>query len=413
MSATDVIEIPPKFTKAYPSIGVGVLDELMRRRLFHCSGDYWRFGDENNGTTRRLDGRKFTRADNSGADWHKLIGLADVVRHDRKYALFVIEGSKDALAAAELAFRSGILEEVGIICALGSGYRPIRSELKKLRGRFVGLIWDNDASRIEAVNIVSSALADLRVEHTRFNWVVCETNEKDLFGWLSSLKGKKTPSICTLFPSPLPSYQSPVQPFNRSTTETAGLSEEEKLGIIYPFIVSKRGTGNAMSFGLARAIKTKNMNMTNIDEIFGLWFAKSRSLLPPDADEAQSLETFYRQLKRVRFTGRALKAACERARRARAPFIPARDGDEDLAKLAVLHRELQRDAGDRPYICPVNVAQEFLNLRWPSQANYLNHVLEEEKVIECVERGAPNKPGQKGKSTFWRYKYPLDEAEKT
>lgn len=132
-------------------------------------------------------------------------------------------------------------------------------------------------------------------------------------------------------------------------------------------------------------------------------------MLPPDADESESLQTFYRQLKRVRFTEPALKAACERGRCARPPFIPARDGDEELAKLAALHRELQRDAGDRPYICPVNVAQAFLNLRWPSQANYLNHVLEEEKVIECVERGAPNKPGQKGKPTFWQYRLSLDE----
>jgi hypothetical protein len=69
MSATDVIEIASKFTKAYPSIRFATVDELVRRRLFHCNGDYWRFGDETNGTTRRLDGRKFNRADNSGADW--------------------------------------------------------------------------------------------------------------------------------------------------------------------------------------------------------------------------------------------------------------------------------------------------------------------------------------------------------
>src|SRR5262249_44055218 len=132
MSPSDAIEMASKFTTAYPNISDEVVDELMRRGLLHCSGDYWRFGDENNGTTRRLDGRKFTRADNSGPDWHRLIGLADVVHHNRKHVLFVIEGSKDALAAAELAFRSGILEEVGIICALGSGYRPIASEIEQL-----------------------------------------------------------------------------------------------------------------------------------------------------------------------------------------------------------------------------------------------------------------------------------------
>jgi hypothetical protein len=175
------------------------------------------------------------------------------------------------------------------------------------------------------------------------------------------------------------------------------------------FIVTKQGTGNSMSFQLARAIKPKNTSMNNIEEIFGLWFAKSRRLLPPDADESESLQTFYRQLKRVRFTDTALEAACERAKRSKPPFIPARDGDVELAKLAALCRELQRDALDRLFICPVNVVQRFLNLRWPSQANYLLHVLETEHVIECVDRGAPNKLGQKGKSTKWKYKLSLDQ----
>jgi hypothetical protein len=163
-----------------------------------------------------------------------------------------------------------------------------------------------------------------------------------------------------------------------------------------------------MSFRLARAIKHEKMNMKDITEIFEIWFAKSRAFLPPEADEADSLQIFYRQLKRVRFTDAALEAACTRARAAKLPFIPARDGDMEVAKLAALNRELQRDAGDRPYICPVNVAQGFLNLPWPSQANYLLHVLEDEHVIECVDRGAPNKPGQKGKPTMWRYKLPLE-----
>jgi hypothetical protein len=103
-----------------------------------------------------------------------------------------------------------------------------------------------------------------------------------------------------------------------------------------------------------------------------------------------------------------LEAACERARTGKVPFIAARDGDINIAKLAALCRELQRDAGARPFICPVNVVQEFLGLRWPSQANYLLYVLEDEGVIECIDRGAPNKPGKKGKPTLWRYKFPLD-----
>src|SRR5205085_2439760 len=115
------------FNRSFPSISAETVEELMRRGLFHWSGEHWRFADDSNGATRRLDGRKWKRADNGGAEWHKLIGLHDVVEHDRKHVMFALEGSKDALAAAELAHRFGFLHLIGIICALGSGYRPIQS----------------------------------------------------------------------------------------------------------------------------------------------------------------------------------------------------------------------------------------------------------------------------------------------
>ena len=396
--------------KSFPCISEETIKELERRRLSHISQGQWRFGDENNGTTRRFRTKKWKRADNSGSDWHKLIGLNDVIQNDRRRVIFVIEGSKDALAAAELARRHGILPEVGIVCALGSGYRPIPAELQQLKGRSVLLIGDNDAAGMNTTRIVCSALKDTAVDHEVWDWSNCP--HKDLYEFLAAVDaaGKQfsAPHICTFFFSPLPSYSSTVQPFNCSTTQTPGLSEEEKLGIVYPFIVTERGTGNFMSFQLARAIKNQKLSLKEIEEVFHLWFTKSLPLLPPDANEAESLKTFYRQLKRVRFTASGLEAACERARNGKVPFIPARDGDIEIANLAALCRELQRNSGDRPFICPVNVVQKFLRLRWPSQANYLLHTLEDEEVIECVERGLPNRRGQKGKSTLWHFKLPLD-----
>ena len=104
-----------------------------------------------------------------------------------------------------------------------------------------------------------------------------------------------------------------------------------------------------------------------------------------------------------------LSAAIERARRTNPPFIPALDGNDEATRLAALCRELQREAGKgRPFICPVNVAQEFLHFRWPEQANWLLHQLERNGVIECVDRGAPNTRGKKGKASMWLYKLPLD-----
>jgi len=51
--------------------------------------------------------------------------------------------------------------------------------------------------------------------------------------------------------------------------------------------------------------------------------------------------------------------------------IPTLTHNKTALKLAALCRELQREAGDRPFICPVNMAQQFLGLRFPEQANYL------------------------------------------
>jgi hypothetical protein len=380
-------------------------EEMVQRGLLHFDGDSWRLGDENNGSTRRLYGN-WKRADNSGPDWHKLIGLDDVVQNDRRNVVFVIEGNKDALAAAEIAHRNGILPETGIICALGSGYRPIRSELEQLRGRQVLVVGDNDAAGIETTEIVCQALEAAGVDHKVWDWT--NRPEKDLYDFLSG-NLSQNPLFSAFFSSFSPSHASTLLPFYPSTTETVGgLGQDERLGIVAPFIVAKRGTGNAMSFQLARAVKQRNLNMQNINIIFKLWFEKSRPMLPPDADESQSLQDFYRQLGRVRFTDAGLEAACERARTATPPFIPARDGDIEVAKLAALCRELQRNAGNRPFICSVNVAQRFLGLRWASQANYLLHILEDEKVLECADRGAPNKPGVKGKPTMWRYKFPIE-----
>ena len=70
--------------------------------------------------------------------------------------------------------------------------------------------------------------------------------------------------------------------------------------IVAPFVVTQRGKGNNLAFRLARAIKLRQLTLTEIDRIFHEWFEKSHSMLPPDADEHESLQTFYRQLKRVR-----------------------------------------------------------------------------------------------------------------
>src|SRR5947207_1238652 len=109
------------FINQFEPVSIATVEELIDRGLFQLiDRDHWRFGDEHNGSTRRLDGRKWNRPDTKGDDWHRLTALSDVIRNDRKRVLFVLEGTKDALAGAELAQRCGKLSETGIVCALGS-----------------------------------------------------------------------------------------------------------------------------------------------------------------------------------------------------------------------------------------------------------------------------------------------------
>jgi hypothetical protein len=417
--------------RTYSCISGETLEELSHRGLLHFDGTKWRFGDNDNGTTRRIDGRKFTLrdgqqvkafGDNKEAAWHQLIGLRDVIDNDRPYALLAIEGSKDALAAAEFAFRRGVLSETGIMCALGSGYRPLPNEMHKLAGRWVVLIGDNDQVGTETTQLVSFSLNTAGVGHCVWDWGLCEIKAKDLFAFMTKVPAgrMKNPFVQlysgTFFCPPPPSYDSTVQQFNSSTQEiTTSLSDIIGVTIeefVAPYIVTKKGTSDGKSFDLARAIKSTNPNttMNEIIMIYEEWFAKSQAHLPKGTSKDESFKTFMRQLTRVRFTDSGLQAAIERARKMRLPFVPALDGNDEATRLAALCRELQREAGKgRAFICPVNIAQRFLNLRWPEQARWLLHQLERNEVIECVDLGAPNTRGKKGKSTLWRYKLPLDQ----
>jgi hypothetical protein len=182
--------------------------------------------------------------------------------------------------------------------------------------------------------------------------------------------------------------------------------------LVDPFVVKKRGTGNAVSFALARALRgheatTNTLLMdTEINEIFHYFFTKSQPMLPPDADEERSLAHFYKQIRRVRYLPCALDAAIGRARTWPLPDIAGLNTNE--LKVAALMRELQRDAGQKSFICPINVIVSFVPLRFAEQAKRILLVLEKAEVIECVERGAPHMPGKPGKSSIWRYKHSMN-----
>jgi hypothetical protein len=404
------------FCSVHRPISAKTVRELMRRGLLHLNGDRWRLGDNSNpGVTRSLNDLDWKHSHSSGNTWHGLIGLNDMIEHNRQIAWIVIEGTKDALAAAEIAHRNGALAKTAILCALGSGYRPIHSELKMLQGRQVIVIGDNDTAGRETTHLVLQELWAQKIAPLFLDWSLIPFPCKDLYEWFSrggpGVNGISR-VILTFSPPLPPSKGSSVHVFKCSSQETtpeAGTNKDEQLGIVFPFIVIKKGTGNRMAFLLARAIRHRKFTMTEIEQVFHLWFAKSTRFLPSDADEQKALQHFYRQMRRVRFTDEGMKSACERARKAQPPFVPGRDGDETVAALAALCRELQREAGGQPFICPVTLAQQFLGVKGRATAAWFLTVLEDEKVIECVDRGIPNKRGVKGKPTLWRYKLPMED----
>jgi hypothetical protein len=111
------------------------------------------------------------------------------------------------------------------MCALGSGYRPIPSELHRLAGREIELIGDNDETGIETTQLVSFALSTAGVDHRVWDWSKCETNATDFFSfWADCIEREveriRNPFVkalgVTLF-SPFPPLT--VQLFNRSTVQ--------------------------------------------------------------------------------------------------------------------------------------------------------------------------------------------------
>ena len=384
-----------------PDFSAETVAEVQRRGLVtfkkHRRVACWHFGDDHNGTTRSLNGRKYLRADNKGEDWHKLIGLLDVTEHDRRCVVFILEGSKDALAAFEFAHRAGILAEVGVVTAIGTGYRPIPEELVQLVGRRVFLIGDHDRAGIESMCRVSAALCRCGVNHVVINWNSFPNFDgKDLFDLLKSWNGQ-TPSFFPEFfssPSLLPSSLS-------------SLFSLFSLFSPAPFICTASGQRNRKLFELARAtkqfenVRQRKLTGSELAHIFEAWYSPSAPFIGMGRDEC--LIHFLRVRDKVRFVAADISEAMKRAQSEPLPEI----GIEciPLQKIAALCRALQRAQFGHPFFCSVRTAKAFAEFASESAAHNALRTLESMGVIECVKRGIPGNPGNP--ATRWRYLLPL------
>jgi hypothetical protein len=387
------------FSKAFPFFSQHTIAEVSGRGLLSLHNNEWRFGDGSNGSTRRLDWKKFKRSDNKRGDWHKLIGLRDVIEHGRQCVVFVLEGSKDAMAVFELAYRAGIMQEIGVVVALGNGYRPIADELSQLAGRKMIVIGDRDNAGMESVRRVSAALYLHSVDHVVLNWnAFPKFDGKDLFDLLQFSNGETPSWYSEFFPFFLPFLclppSSPSSPFSLSS-------------LCSPHICTAPGQRNRKLFDLARATKQienarqKKFSNSELLQIFEAWYAPSAPFIRMDRDEC--LIHFLRVRDKVRFIAADLQEAMKRARSEPLPDI----GIEcvPLQKIAALCRELQRPQPGHPFFLSVRTAQHFAGFASESAAHDALRTLESMGVIKCVKRGVPGKPGNP--ATRWLYLFPM------
>jgi hypothetical protein len=94
--------------------------------------------------------------------------------------------------------------------------------------------------------------------------------------------------------------------------------------------------------------------------------------------------------------------AIDRARQVDPPSFEGHDG-RALARLAVLARELQRDAGNDAFRLPVKLARDFCGLTSIAHAGGLLRSLEMRGILRCIKRGTATKGDVKGMPTLWRY----------
>lgn len=159
----------------------GAFSEAQRRRFLtftrYQGKDAWRFGDEQNGCFRRITGEPFVingeevkaPADSKGEAWHSLIGMTDIVRHDRRDVLLIVEGSKDAMAALHFAEVEERSSQIGLAVALGSGIKLRKTDIDNLRHRRLRIIGDTDPVGIETVNRIAGQLTTTASEVQTLN----------------------------------------------------------------------------------------------------------------------------------------------------------------------------------------------------------------------------------------------------
>jgi len=414
----------------------------------------WWFGDTQNGCWRRLDGLPFeikgqrvkAEAGTRGEEWHRLIGLDEVLKNDRREILLMTEGSKDALAALHFADAEGRLSSVGLVAALGTGVTLSADDVEKFRGRRVRIFGDTDAAGQETVFRVAKQLVFAANEVQIFNLagLHCQDGSlvKDLFD-LSRIdcddfetnrdlcsvtdlnsKGKRVSVLkneheFSFSPSPLPHVSPESHGFLVYPVSNSQDLEKELETLAKLHASTARNTARERRWklvcDLAAVQKRIGRELTPDETIkitFEQWYRASQPHLDPDKTRDDYLAKFLGELGKVRVPtgeGEALKKALEHVSTLSISALPPLPGlaeaVESWRRLAALHRQLAHQSANGTYFLSCrNAAKAHHGLNKDS-ANTINHALIQLGVIDPVRIGDA-RPG--GKASEFRYLLPIN-----
>jgi hypothetical protein len=429
----------------------------------------WRFGDARNGCMRRLDGQQFkikgervkAEAETRGESWHRLIGLDDVLANDRREILLTVEGSKDALAALHFADAEDRLSDVGVVAALSASVNLSADDVEKFRARRVRIFGDADPVGQCTAERIGQQLASVAAEVQIFSVAGLNRDDgepvKDLFDvtridvddfererdvWSISDLTSRGPRVRVVeqkpdfFSSPtnnapLPTNTTPhhhglsvTKDNQRSTNDDQRWRGEEKektsidtlLEVANSLACREKGKGHRSQFELARHVRRleiENGQPLHNDELRAVhqcWFSASTAL-PAETTEAEAFGDFIDRLRKVRIipgtAGDTLQLAKERVLTFPLPEIPGfPDAPQAMRRIAALHCELQRAAGNAPHFLTAEDAGAFSGLKHKIQANRIQWRLADERfgVLRCVKPGDQHRGG---KPTLWLYLLPI------
>ena len=430
-------------------ISPNAISEAVRRGLVrferHRSVACWRFGDMRNGCLRRLDGQPFAisgqrvkaEAETRGQEWHRLIGLDDVLANDRREVLMPIEGSKDALAALHFADAEARLSQIGVVAALGAGVKPLPDDVEKFRRRRVRIFGDADPAGREAVSSVGNLLVPVAEEVQIFNLsnLHCDDGSlvKDLFD-LSRIayddfesnrdlwsvtdldsKGERVHLLAKknefFLSSPSPPHVSPeshgfpVYPVSNSDE-----LEKELADLAERHACCTSGSARKQRWKLLRDVAAlekrifRKLTPPEHMKTVEIWYSTSKPYLDPKKARDDYVTAYFSEVGKVRVPsgeGEALNRALDRISSVPLVDLPELvDPPESWCKVATLHRELARQSANGTYFLGCRDAAKAHHSLNKDSANNINHALAQLGVIMPVRVGEA-RPG--GKASEFRY----------